>query len=123
LLLAVTTSSSVSDRTSAAVITYLPVSVQVCPGVSSAHGVEPPEGSASFVLNETSVRFAVPVFVAVISYPIVSPALTTPSPSTSVYSGSNASMESAGVGRKTVAGAGKGTKPVWSLVADALVEI
>ena len=70
--------------TSAGVTRYVPTSVHVPPRVTKPQGVVPPVGAIRSSVTTTSVRFAVPEFVAVIVYVSVSPAEMSPEPSASI---------------------------------------
>ena len=88
--------------TSAAVTTYVPTNVHEPPVVNNAHGVDPPVGVTKSSDTTTSVRFAAPVFVAVIVYVNVSPTDTSPEPSSSAFTGAGFTIDTVGVGATTV---------------------
>ena len=82
--------------TSAAVTTYVPTSVHVPAGATSAHGVVPAVGVINGSVTVTFVRFAVPALVAVIVYVNVSPTDTSPEPSSSAFDGAGLSTDNSG---------------------------
>ena len=91
----------------------MPTSTQVSVGANSAQLFE--LGVIFGSLTVTLVRFAVPIFVAVIVYVSVSPTLTSSEPSSSALLGAGLSIPRLGVGTGTVSGSVTGS--VWSLSA------